>query len=474
MLKIYLDWNVITHLKEENNKKMYAFLMQHNDKFIFPYSKAHLKDLLVSKGNNNDYYYQDLDLLSNICKHHLLEYEANMNNPYPYKCTPKEYLEINNLELDLLNTGFSKDAFLNCLETKGIDTNAFITELKNQKIVPIAIPIIDIQIHNMYELVSVLFEYGELIMKDKHLPKKIKQYIQSGIDQLQYRTIQGANSNNIFDKLNIVTNNQMNETFIDIVSKPIAEGSKSNLELFTSLYVTLNLSGYQSDNNRNLQNIYTDAEHAYYASACDIFVSNDSRLRAKSSAIYHNYNISTKIITTDDLIQIMTDELSLEYDFLHMFNEVLPLYGVPCRTDGDKKIYKQLPFRFLGLFNYCIIMETPNVRTLTAAFRLLISQYDYVFYSELEYFFKTILQVIPDNSQKETFKNSFIGKFLGKDKQTILDAQFTIDCEKFLFQLVADPESHIPLPMLFLTYKDANTSYLHENCTNHRKIEEKA
>lgn len=33
MLKIYLDWNVITHLKEEKNSEHYDFLMQNNDKF---------------------------------------------------------------------------------------------------------------------------------------------------------------------------------------------------------------------------------------------------------------------------------------------------------------------------------------------------------------------------------------------------------------------------------------------------------
>lgn len=49
MLKIYLDWNIITHLKDEQNSDLFTFLQTNKDYFIFPYSKAHIKDLLVVK-----------------------------------------------------------------------------------------------------------------------------------------------------------------------------------------------------------------------------------------------------------------------------------------------------------------------------------------------------------------------------------------------------------------------------------------
>lgn len=453
MLKIYLDWNVITHLKEEKYKELSDFIMLNKDKFIFPYSKAHLKDLLVSKGDDNQYYNQDIDLLSSICEHHLLEHETNINNPYPYRCTPKEYFEINGLELDLFNSGFSKDVFLNCLQSKRIDTNTFIANLENHTIAPIVIPIINREIHNMSELISTLFEYGELIMKNKNLPKEIKQYIQTTTKESQYKVIQGANYKNIFNELNVVTTNQIGKTFIETIEKQISEGSQSNIELFTALYISLNFSGYQSDKNRNLQNIYTDAEHAYYASSCDILVSNDSRLKEKTAAIYHKYNIQTKIISTNELLQLIKHELSLEYDILHMFDEVLPLYGMPCRVEGNNHVYKQLPFHFFGLFNYCLKADIPNISTITGLFRLVISPRSYVFYSELERFFELITQVISNNEQQEAFKNNFVEKFLTRDKQIINTATFTIDCEDFFLQLVADPDSHVPLPMMFITDK---------------------
>jgi len=46
MLRIYLDWNYITHLKD--NKEIYDLLTQNHNMFIFSYSPEHFEDLLRS------------------------------------------------------------------------------------------------------------------------------------------------------------------------------------------------------------------------------------------------------------------------------------------------------------------------------------------------------------------------------------------------------------------------------------------
>ena len=249
---------------------------------------------------------------------------------------------------------------------------------------------------------------------------------------------------------------QTNKTFVELIENPIAERSKSNLELFTSLYLTLNLSGFFSDKHRNLQNIYTDSEHAYYASSCDIFVSNDSRLREKTDAIYSQYNIQTKIISSDELITIMTEELTHSYDIKHMFTHDLPIYGEPIRTEGENNVYKQLPYRFLGIFNYCINLRIPDSNNRTGVFRIVIPSRSFVFYTELERFFELIISIISEEEQKLLFKKEFVSKFLTKNKNIIDTATFTIDCPDYLIQLSADKESHIPLPIMFITEKVNN------------------
>ena len=53
MLKIYLDWNIISYLKEEEYIDLRNYIAEVKDFFVFPYSKAHLQDLYQSKDIKN-------------------------------------------------------------------------------------------------------------------------------------------------------------------------------------------------------------------------------------------------------------------------------------------------------------------------------------------------------------------------------------------------------------------------------------
>lgn len=59
MLKIYFDWNCITHSKDN-----YSYLLEivklYGKYFIFPFSNAHIRDVLVSHQEGNKYF--DLDI----------------------------------------------------------------------------------------------------------------------------------------------------------------------------------------------------------------------------------------------------------------------------------------------------------------------------------------------------------------------------------------------------------------------------
>jgi hypothetical protein len=73
MLKIYLDWNIISYLKEEKYIDLRNYIAQVNDFFVFPYSRAHIQDLYQSKSPTNVVKYeQDLNTLTEICQTHLL------------------------------------------------------------------------------------------------------------------------------------------------------------------------------------------------------------------------------------------------------------------------------------------------------------------------------------------------------------------------------------------------------------------
>lgn len=99
MLKIYFDWNCITH-----SKNIYPYILniaeECGDRFIFPFSNAHIRDLMVSHTKGNKYFDSDLNLLERICnKHYLLFEDGQM---MPKFATPKEVVDVSGDTLEMI------------------------------------------------------------------------------------------------------------------------------------------------------------------------------------------------------------------------------------------------------------------------------------------------------------------------------------------------------------------------------------
>ena len=58
MLRIYLDWNCITHLKKTENRELFDYILSNKQYYIFPFSPAHFeftyRDIPVSHKANSD------------------------------------------------------------------------------------------------------------------------------------------------------------------------------------------------------------------------------------------------------------------------------------------------------------------------------------------------------------------------------------------------------------------------------------
>ena len=147
----------------------------------------------------------------------------------------------------------------------------------------------------------------------------------------------------------------------------------------------------------------------------------------------------------------MQKELSCAYDLSYMFDDILPEYGKPCRSEGDNDVYKPLPFCFLGLFNYCLKANFPGTSNITGIFSIVIPERGYVFYTELERFFNLLLSILPEACQKQQLQEEFINKFQTRDKEVIEGAVFSYEDSCWQLSVLADKFSSIPLPVLYLT-----------------------
>ena len=74
--------------------------------------------------------------------------------------------------------------------------------------------------------------------------------------------------------------------------------------LYCSLFNLLDFACFHKDKPTSHSNIARmhDASHAYYAQLCDVFVSDDKRMRYKTEAVYHYLGVKTLVMSGSDFV----------------------------------------------------------------------------------------------------------------------------------------------------------------------------
>lgn len=446
MIKIYLDWNIISKLKRKEGKELKNALMKNKNSFVFPFSAAHLRDL--RRGDKaHEGYGLDKDKLSELCGTHLLEYSDTIDSAYPYCCTSEDYNDLKDIDLSLFSSGFTEDAFVTFFGNLGLDYYAIMDALSHVEIPPIEMPVLNITARNLKDMFLTITYFGKRLTTGNSLYTLINKYIDETTEDGQHNKIKFAKVETVFDVLDNITESQTGLKFIDIIEKFLQ--IKSDYNFFIALYLALDMVGFRSDKKRTMENRYADAEHAYYASKCDVFVTGDARLSEKAQAIYNKLGITTKIISDSDLIALLEDIPPKEYDLDYFFDEIAPKYSLPYKEEGDLQYYHPLPYQFYGLFNLCEEVELPKLGLYPLVFRCVLRKNGYVYFTELDRFFNYIERILPAE-EIPVFRSQFRDVFLTRNKEKILKARYTYNFGSYFMELMADPDTKIPLPMMIL------------------------
>lgn len=82
------------------------------------------------------------------------------------------------------------------------------------------------------------------------------------------------------------------------------------MSAFQSFFNAMDMLGFWQDKRTERSNMARsyDASHAYFASACDYFVTDDKRTRHKANVLYYYYAMKTKAISYQEFIEIIKDK----------------------------------------------------------------------------------------------------------------------------------------------------------------------
>lgn len=247
-MNVYLDNNIFIYLEEKSFAiSDLEILIEDKIDKIF-YSASHIQETLEIKGDNeeqrNQRIIKRLETIENITKGHYLN--ENLNNEV-FKLVESPF----NVLKTITEVSFAQNAMKNLMN--------FINEDKK------------IEIQNLLGIE----------------PHKLNNYNPSEvIEQLSKKLTQfGADY-----------------TFLSMVEIGIShhpDGKTFGLSnRIAAIFELLDMLGYWKDKHTAKSNYARlwDSSHAFYASHCDAFISNDKKTAKKAKVVYNIYDIKTKIV----------------------------------------------------------------------------------------------------------------------------------------------------------------------------------
>lgn len=107
--------------------------------------------------------------------------------------------------------------------------------------------------------------------------------------------------------INNYTPEQLLANHSDFIEQYILLSCNNRQEAFNSFFNAMDMLGFWQDKlttRSTLARLY-DANHAYHATFCDYFVTDDKRTKNKANVLYAYYKCKTKAISTTHLLELI-------------------------------------------------------------------------------------------------------------------------------------------------------------------------
>lgn len=392
MIRIYLDWNVMSQMKNGSHSTLYDIL-KGNDSFIIFYSTAHIGDVFSSYSENKEQLElikNDLQFISDLTNSHCILNNKD-NQTYIDIINPQSLFE-DRIKSGKVIENFSLDYLIESMTDIGLGTigKQYVELIKS-------IPFDFAQTLNDPLTSKYLNDIFPGLKENPTIEgffnsfMKMLNIMNNGIGYNDLRKVfqNGLNINRdkIFDSKNPFLDLEkylkpMTEEGIDGLQKKI-NGFQNKKEItwfdnFINLYINLDMAGFQEDKvqiknekKQTFKNTTEDAFHSAFATLCDVYIINDKKGYKKTVELYTHQSINTKVFKPDEFVDYYDKYLNIKdgYKYLNLItihlNSVKPFITPNENGYGYSRAFPS-SFYFFNYFNkiYVIDFENQNRPTL--------------------------------------------------------------------------------------------------------------
>lgn len=320
MIKIYLDWNIISGLKQGYFSELKKTL-ESNNKFVMPYSISHIGDILANNPKDpleDKHIKSDLEYLSQLSNELCLSYykgetRVGKNNPFELF---KERIESNklveNLSIDSLFKPFENGPEIGATikALKGLLSSIPLgKEFEESFNNPDTSEMMNKQFPGLKDNPTMdgFFEFFGKMFHDLNNTEAYKD-LRESIQQTGINSSHFNEEKNPFDLIEKSYSKFGND------ASPYKYLQKNEItpdwfSEITNLYLVLDMHGFKSDkikvtvrNKSTFRNTTEDSSHTAFASICEIYLTNDKKNIYKSKAVYEKLDISCKVFNVEQFL----------------------------------------------------------------------------------------------------------------------------------------------------------------------------
>lgn len=344
MPRIYFDTNVYSNLRADRvqvYKDTNLLLNLYQNRLSFYFSIAHIRD---KRKDQTTYKFDDFAFMEKIVGDNYLAYDPIEKRPGFYLATPTMVFE--NDDKDDLNSllnffdhspddqpemvflkGFLKSTFSAIpVPDSGLDMSQI---PENQRKFHEAILPANRKNLTMFDVMENMAKMTRQLFFDSELYKQLRNTLDGTMNNGKVTLNGEVDFNEAFKETHL------QKTFIDVIRENMHHPNKEEIpfyDFYQVAYQMLDSLGIDKDKiteKNSLTNIHNDALHSYFASHCDVLVTDDKSTAKKTKALYQLFKIDTKVVTTDEFNQLVPDLLlefrddkdwfvqKLDYDLTH-------------------------------------------------------------------------------------------------------------------------------------------------------------